>query len=712
MRLHSFSKVCREFIFSILLLALVGFLPSSVFGGSSIDKFLAQDNQGKEGLVDAPMLDDLGFLRKVTIDLIGRIPSRKELDRYLKWPATERRQSLVENLLEHERFSDRWTAFYADMLRIRTGSTGGGALLAYVHKSIEDGKPFDELSRELISAQGRADSIPAVGFILNDNADPMALTAATAQVFLGVRMQCAQCHDHPFDDWEQRQFYEMATFFGKTRRVESRFSRAVYTTEGKANAVLWPPERKKPPTRAPIDAKFPFLLEKFDGKPSHVSRLEAKRAEERLELPSDEVVSLESLLDSTEATIEVSARKKGPAGFDPDEDLKGQNAALDIKGDLYKSSEMRAELAKLVTHPRNRYFAQNFVNRLWAELMGRGIYEPIDDFSKYQDISHPKTLDFLRKEFVGVGYDLREMVRLVVYSDAYARGRLDSSLSDKIRLDSELAFVAGASRRMIGEALFDSMIIVGHLDKHKWPEGANIKTVKRRERVYLDENGEGEIAEVASIEAPAGNPAMAAMAAPRGGYDLEKSIALDFESLLARNDVKAELESMRLQSERDLEAMRMAQMAKAPTRRGKYKYVYTEDKVDDNPLYSSSYLMASPAPADHFLRIFGQPGRDRLGDFRDFSASMRQALMMLNGKLTHEASRVGPFEPIHKLLTGKDQDNVAAIKLAYLETFTRQPTKEEVEEGLVLLTESKSPLDGMADLRWIMLNSHEFKFLP
>ena len=177
MNLHSFSTVLREFIFSLLLLAFVGFVPFAVFGGSTIDKFLAQDNQGKEGLVEAPALDDLSFLRKVTIDLIGRIPSRKELDRYLKWPASERRQSLVESLLEHERFSDRWTAFYADMLRIRTASTGGGALLAYVHKSIGDGKPFDELTRELISAQGRSDSIPALGFILNDNVDPMALTA-------------------------------------------------------------------------------------------------------------------------------------------------------------------------------------------------------------------------------------------------------------------------------------------------------------------------------------------------------------------------------------------------------------------------------------------------------------------------------------------------------------------------------------------------------
>ena len=714
MKLHSFSKVWREFIFSLLLLAFVGFLPSSVFGGSTIDKFLAQDNQGKEGLVEAPTLDDLGFLRKVTIDLIGRIPSRKELDRYLKWPVTERRQSLVESLLEHERFSDRWTAFYADMLRIRTASTGGGALLAYVHKSIGDGKPFDELTRELISAQGRSDSIPALGFILNDNVDPMALTAATAQVFLGVRMQCAQCHDHPFDDWEQRQFYEMATFFGKTRRVESRLTRAIYTTEGKENAVLWPPERKKSPSRAPIDAKFPFLLEKFDDKPSHVSRLEAKRAAERLKLPSDEVVSLESLLDSTEATIEVSSRKKGPAGFDPDEDLKGQNAALDIKGDLYKASQMRAELAKLVTHPRNRYFAQNFVNRLWAELMGRGIYEPIDDYSEYQTINQPKTLDFLRKEFVALGYDLKDMIRLVVTSDAYGRGRLEAGHSAKIRIDSEMAFVAGSPRRMIGEALFDSIAVAGNLEDFKWPSGANLKTVRKRQRVYLDEEGKPKASPPAASLPVAGNPAMVPMAstASAGGYDLEKTIALDFNALLARDDVKEELEAMRMRSEQELEAMRMAAMQSQPTRRGKYKYVYVEEEVDDNPRYSSSYRMASPAAPDHFLRIFGQPGRDRLGDFRDFSASMRQALMMLNGKITHEAARVGSFERLHSLLVGKKKDFPAAIRRVYLGLFTREPTKEETKEGLAIIRDSESALEGMADLRWAMLNSHEFKFLP
>ena len=236
---------------------------SSLLGKSELDLRLEKDNADKKDLIAGPLLDDLQYLRKLSVDLIGRIPSEKEIKQYLKDPSGNRRALLLERLLVHDRFADRWTAFFADLLRIRTNATGGGPLLAYVHQSVSAGKPFDQLARELISAQGRSRHLPAVGFILNDNADPMALTAATAQVFLGVRLQCAQCHDHPFDDWEQKDFYELASFFGKTRRVENRFSRTVYTTEVEENRVLWPPEREKPPSRSPVDAKFPFLLEEF-----------------------------------------------------------------------------------------------------------------------------------------------------------------------------------------------------------------------------------------------------------------------------------------------------------------------------------------------------------------------------------------------------------------------------------------------------------------
>tara|TARA_B100001964_G_scaffold82924_1_gene93620 strand:+ start:534 stop:2693 length:2160 start_codon:yes stop_codon:yes gene_type:complete len=693
-------------IFGLLLVSPL----EPVCGKSKVDETIVHDNAEKKGLVSGRKLDDLAYLRKVSVDLIGRIPSDKEIMSYLKWPASKRRDRLVEELLKHERFADRWTAFFADMLRIRTGATGGTALLAYVHQAVEEGKPFDELARELISINGRANSAPAVGFILNDNVDPMALTGATAQVFLGIRLQCAQCHDHPFDDWEQRQFYEMASFFGKTRRVQSQLTRSVYTTEGDESNVLWPPARKKPPSRAPIDARFPFLLEKFDEKPKHILRLEAKRfAIHKVNAAQGTKADLENLLEDTEASVASVARKTGD-GFDVSSELKRDNAALDIKGDLYKSSELRAELARLITHPRNRYFAQNFVNRLWAELMGRGFYEPIDDYSEYQDVSHPKTLDFLRKEFIAVGYDLREMVKLVVKTDAYARGGLPAKYSDKKRIESELAFAAGITRRMIGEALFDSIVTAGHLEDYKWPAGANLQTIKRRERVYVGKDGEEKDDEPANLYAVSSdNPSMAAS---KGGYNLEQSIALDFNALLSRNEVTQELETMRMRSDQELEALRMAKMATTAARGGKYKYVDIEEQVDDNPRYTSSYLMASPAPADHFLRIFGQPSRNRLGEFRNFTASMRQALMMLNGKLTHEASRIGPFEPVHKFLDGKRRDLPAAIRQTYLEIFTREPSKEEVKEGLAFLGDANGPIEGMADLRWIMLNSHEFKFLP
>jgi hypothetical protein len=117
--------------------------------------------------------------------------------------------------------------------------------------------------------------------------------------------------------------------------------------------------------------------------------------------------------------------------------------------------------------------------------------------------------------------------------------------------------------------------------------------------------------------------------------------------------------------------------------------------------------MATPAPPAHFLRVFGQPARIGLGEFRDTSSSLRQQLMMLNGRMTHEASRVGPLEPIHKIL---EKDPAAAIVHAYREILTRPPTPAEKTSALSLLSEA--PHAGMADLRWALLNCNEFRFIP
>jgi hypothetical protein len=701
--------------------AVLGLLiTSSAFSKpSQVDKLLAADNaKAKAGPTKAAQkIGDLEFLRKTSIDLIGRIPTYEEIQQYQKWPASQRRTKLIDRLMADPRFADRWTVYFADMLRIRSAATGGNALLAYLHKAIDENRPWDDLAREMIAANGSTGKTPAVGFILGESAEPMALAAATAQMFLGVRMFCAQCHNHPFDVWKQKQFYELATFYGKTRLVENEFARRTYTTETKDTSVLWPPERRKPKTRAAVMPKFPFELDEYEIKPDFIKRLEALRAHRQLAaVKGSKAASLDSLLD--DADTSKAFDKGGKFTRKVSSEAKNSARALDVEGDLYRQSEQRTKLSQLITSPYNPYFARNMVNRLWGELMGHGFYEPYDDF---QDIvSHPKTLKHLSHEFIASGYDLKKLIRTIVETDAYSKGHLDTTVSNSEIDKAQRAFTAATSRRMVSEVMYDSVVIAGHLTEYKWPAGANVRTYTERVRVVLPpEKGDGQPAPPKPTPLPVAGtePKMApSMLATRAGqgYNLEETIALDFDALL-KGEMAKDLEMMKKVSDAELERKKkMAEMAEQRRQdiRVRYKYETVERKSDDNPRFGSTMRMATPAPPAHFLRVFGQTPREVLGEFRDHTPSMRQQLMMLNGKITHEASRVGTLEPMHRHIGEGKQDIVAAIKLAYIEILTRQPDAEEIEFASEIVGTGKQALEGMADLRWTLLNSNDFRYLP
>jgi mono/diheme cytochrome c family protein len=659
-----------------------------------LDDLLRREN-AETGVITTETIGDDAFLRRATIDLIGRIPTMKEVREFQNW-GEDRRAKLIEKLTSHPRFADRWTIFMADMLRIRSNVTGGNQLLAYIHGSLEQGKPYDELVRELISASGRANSNPAVGYILGDDAAPMELAAATSQIFLGVRIGCAMCHDHPFDDWEQKHFYDLAAFFGKTKKIQSRRQGgAVYTTEGDEMMVLWPPEDKAAPDkRRPVKPKFPFQMSDPGTTPPHIKRFEAVRlARAQRNSGEDEAASLDALLDSVEPDL-------GKPGDPILEEAKEESRKLNVHGDIYRSSELRTQLADLITDPRNDYFARAFVNRVWAELVGHGFVEPLDNFSDYNGLHHPSTLDFLAQEFIASGYDFRTLVRIITLSDVYRRSALPAETDIEIREKSELNFAAAPTRRMISEVLYDSIVIAGHLEDFKWPKGANNKEVSREIRVPTGE--------YTILKPDETQPVMMAEKKPMrdDGYDLESSLKIDFNSVLNSSE-QAELATMRMESDEAIKAREMAAMREEQERRVmKFKTETVTETVDDNPRFDSAMRMATPAPPAHFLRVFGQPARTGLGEFRDDASSLRQQLLMLNGRMTHEASRVGTLEPIHRLLK-KDQD--LAIDWAYQEILTRLPTDEEKADARTIVNNSA---EGMADLRWALLNSNEFRFLP
>jgi len=684
------------------------------------------NNENKElGVKQQPVavVDDLSYLRRVYVDLIGRIPSHDEIEAYLAMPAKSRRDQVVDKLMEDPRFVDRWTTFFADMFRLRSNQPGGAAALAHVYRSLKDNVPYDEMVRRFISANGKAGATPEVGYILGDNADPMALAGVTAQTFMGLRIACAQCHDHPFDKWTREDFYGFAAYFGKVRRYEIEKPRTIFTREVEETAILWPPEGKaEMKDRKPMSAKFLVAMAKDSKAPEYVTRLAALRkaekdAREAAIAKKAEGAALDDLLaDAGDKAIEQARNKK--KADDVTAEATAERRRIDVKADLYNQSKLRNELAALITDPQNRYFSWCLVNRVWSQLVGKGFVEPVDDLSDDNKPSHPKSMNYLADEFVAGGFQIRPIVRAIVASEPYQRGQA-LNVKPTEQQELEAAFLAVPARRMLGEVLYDSIVTAGHLSDYKHPEGANKKTLRERIRVPIAQAGEVGKPQNLLGETKSGGAMnqMAMAGGPMGGkkgYNLEKGIELNFDDVLKQaekeNKEDVVIEQLAVKSAEELEAEQM--MAMRTMRRTKYVEKIIERIIDDNPMFGSSFRMASPADPEHFVRVFGQTDRETLGEAREHNPSMRQALMMLNGKLTHEASRVGPMEPIHKFLTGESKDLNAAVKLAYLEILTRDASDEEVSVGKSIVADAANAIEGMADLRWVLLNSNEFRYLP
>ena len=671
-----------------------------------LGEVLAKEQAAEKLPPAAPPVDDLAFLRRVSVDLIGRIPTVVEIAKFQALPETSRREQWIDLLLKDPRFSERWTVFFADLLRIRSQADGGAQMLEYVRRSLEEGKPYDEMTRELISTNGQPQLRPAAGFVLSDEVQPMALAGATAQIFLGLRMACAECHDHPFDDWKQMEFYQLAAFFGQSKRMEVGKARRVYTTETDTMGVQWPPELEKPASRSAVVPKFPLELISYKETPHFIHRFEQTRKQPTA--TSEKAVaekSIDSLLDAPTTATE-GARDAAAARKEAEAALK----KIDVTGDLYKASQLREKLANLVTDPRNPYFARAFANRVWAELVGRGFVEPLDNFSAYNQLRYPQTLQFIAQEFIASGYDVRQLIKLVMLSAPYQREHLGPGADAASEALAETSFRATRPRRLLGEALFDSVITAGHLTDFKWPNGANLREVTRQVRVPLAPLNAANPSDPKMEAAPM-------MMAAKGGKSAGNSAAspYDVEKTLSRspaevgNSTARELAAMKAEADAALEAEKMAKtMAEQANTDERYKLETIVERVDDNPKFSSTLLMETPAPPSHFLRVFGQPSRDGLGEFRDEAPSLRQELLMLNGKATHEAARVGPLEPIAKLMS----DPVKAIEHAYLEILTRRPSEEEQRDAQSVLAAASSPAEGMADLRWALFNCHEFRYLP
>lgn len=307
------------------------------------------------GLQQAQQADDATLVRRIYIDLLGRIPKPEEAKQYVLSTAHDKWDRLVDHLLTSSEFPIYWSLKWGDVLRCDEKVLDGQGVEHFsnwIRNSIADGLPINLFVKHLLTADGSTYQNPPANFY-RALRDPQSRGEAVARVFLGYRMQCAQCHNHPFDRWTQADYYSWSTVFsGLDYEIKSN-------------------ERKDDLDKNEFRGEQVILVK--DIKPLKHPR---------------------------------TSQKQSPRV------LESQSIAL-------LSQDPRHEMADWLTNPQNLQFARTQVNWIFFHLMGRGLVEPVDDFRATNPASHPDLLDEMAHRWIAHDYDLRWMIREVVHSHAY-----------------------------------------------------------------------------------------------------------------------------------------------------------------------------------------------------------------------------------------------------------------------------------------------------
>ncbi len=352
----------------------------------------------------AELADDATFLRRASLDIVGKIPPVHDVRRFLADRSPEKRLRAIEQLLESPSYANHFTAIWLELLLPEAQADFQKRYLLismhrWLRKNFAENQPYDKMVRELLtlpmtSNNGRGQyfniydengPISPMGYYMAKQGKPEDLAASVGRTFLGVRLECAQCHDHPFGKWTREEFWSQAAFFAglKGPQNENFFAQPLNEVSDRRELLI-------PNTERVAQARF------LDGK-------------------------------QPKWRFKVGAR---------------------------------STLAEWMTARDNPFFARAIVNRMWEHFFGVGIVDPVDDLVDSNPPSHPELLDLLAQEFVAHDYDLKFLIRAITASRAYQL----SSVQSGPEVDPRL-FARRAMKGLTANQLFDSLCMAtGHRD--------------------------------------------------------------------------------------------------------------------------------------------------------------------------------------------------------------------------------------------------------
>jgi hypothetical protein len=438
----------------------------------------------QEKIPPSPLCSDEEFIRRAYLDVCGSVPPRAEVTRFMSDKASDKRDKLVDALLASERYSEHWSVMWSDLLREHSNSnrregTQRGSYREWLQEALRRNMPYDQFARELIVASGSADENGAVNFYLRDENNRVETVNTVATVFMGTRMSCAQCHDHPFDKWTQNDFHNLAAYFGRTNVNIDAVQTLLKLEENKrlpdeVRKIMEPyfVEAHEALKKEEAAEKLGKLKEAgaggdgmgmngmqmmaMNGKPrNYMKEIEDKltkvQAEQAKKIIQNSQVRqvVERPNGDYRMPAEGDGAKKDKKGAEIVPAVFPWNSARKSTG---PGSRRRALADAIVT---DRQFAAVQVNRIWAQLMGRGIVDPVDDFREKNPPSHPELLSYLTDEFIKAKFDNKFIIKLIMNSSTYQR----SSTANASNKSDTTLYSHHRLRRMTAEQVFDSILV-------------------------------------------------------------------------------------------------------------------------------------------------------------------------------------------------------------------------------------------------------------
>lgn len=710
----------------LLLLVAASAHGAALPEATQIDSLLAADWQ-KHNLQPNATAPDEVIVRRLYLDIAGRIPTVEETRDFMKSVDPQKRTKLIDKLLASDGYTSHMFNFWADVLRLTDNTKGKITAEAYeewLKKELKANTPYDQFVKKLLTTEGGAWDSGSIGFYQRDE-NKLDHLAYTVQVFLGTSIVCAQCHNHPFDKWSQKDYYSMAAF---TYGMDTR--------GGGVNEIKLP--------RRPEGRQIPEALAKMSNKerrqfmkdhPEEVAKMRKEAAASQTTASSKEdMQQVRKALGDVMKPLRYTAITWNEGKLPK---LPHDYAYTDAKpGDTIEPRAMFGHEAKpkegqttvqafadWMTSPENPRFTTVIANRMWKHVFGNALIEPLDEMTDSSVASNPALMEYLAQLMIEKKYSLKSFLRVLYNTDTYQR----MASTQEVALGEINHFTGPSLRRMSAEQVWDSMITLtkGNVDGEVDDENQRLQQYLGDLNMFIttmkEKGPEGIIAAAkAGMEQRKENDreldAMRAKLAEKGSSSPADAKALANAANKLRRESSNEL-LVNLIGEERAEALIQGyrpnkQETKRPQIDRSVMATLTKEQRKDlvrsagnNTMVSRASELPSPARPGHFLRTFGQSDREVIDNASD-DASVPQALTLLNGPVVE--SLTSPISLLSQQLNKAGSNDQKATFL-YEALLSRLPSNNERAVISEVLNERGDK--ALEDITHALITGSQFLFI-